>query len=302
MPFDQEVPCRRQRQSAKLLIWLLLLSLCLPVWANKDHQKAANKPDSLRIGTWNLEWFRPDYRPDQPQRRSNKDFQALAAIIHEIEPDILAIQEASSETFLGKIINPDQYTTVLENRDNDQRAGFLIRKSIAWTRHPDLNLDLGHQGLRRGVHIEVPLKQGSLHLLSIHLASGCWQGSPDSSKKGCLRLKRQFPALKNWLSSAAKDTDQVVILGDFNRRLSRQDTLWKQLSSAAKSHHNLQLLTEQITSHCPSKRKPGRLIDHILLSSVSKTAPQVIEYTWPASLHRERHLSDHCPLYMDFLP
>ncbi len=299
MQLSQEVPAKTAslvRLSDYPLIWLLLLTTAGLAFCK------TNKTESLRIGSWNIEWFRPEFRPNSPKFRTNKDFQALKKVIDTIKPDILAVQEVESREFLQRVAEPDHYTSILENRDSDQRTGFLIRKSIVWKRHPDVSLNIGHDGLRLGVHIELPGRSGSLHLLSIHLASGCWatETSLNSSQTGCLRLKRQLPTLKKWLHRYGQGNNQVVILGDFNRRLNANDAVWQHLTGKQTGKHRIHLLTGEVISRCPASLQPQALIDHIVISAPPDHAmPSVTEFHWSKKTQKNQLMSDHCPLYMD---
>ena len=289
----------RSKVPNKSYAGLLFLFVLLLLLTGKEVYAESNR---LRIATWNLQWLRPDYQPGSTTIRSERDYQGLKQIFESIAPDIMAVQEVASADLLARIAAPDQYQAILEDRDSDQRTGFLIRKNIFWTRHQDVSLNFGHRGLRQGTHIELSYNGRPIHLLSVHLATGCWEGSVKSSQKGCLRLKRQMPVLNQWLEKYGSEKSLAIALGDFNRRLSNSGEFWEGLSQSLPSNNTLSLFSPTLgkNSLCSSHQKPAKLIDHILLFGPPNAFPQsYIEHIWSKEEQNQLLLSDHCPLFVD---
>ncbi|MDV5168134.1 endonuclease/exonuclease/phosphatase family protein [Photobacterium rosenbergii] len=298
-----------------LLLWMIITS------GQVVAAVSPSKAKSLTLTTWNLNWL-TDQIPNEKSRptiplRSARDYQAMAAIINDISPDVFAFQEVANLQSIGKVISLDQYQIEFSSRKdkkNDeiwpQFVGFAIRKGIAYHRHPDLHqLDVwDNQYLRYGVDISL-FQQGkpTLRILAVHLKSGCY--SNRHRNKSCTVLKEQFEVLENWITKRQEQKQSFIILGDFNRRLaSMGDKFWQKLTSALTP--TPALITKDIESHCRSqaynKRKkqwevrqyPG-FIDHFVIDRRKQekdTEVSFSEYLYSDHQLRQFQLSDHCPL------
>ncbi|MCL6272112.1 endonuclease/exonuclease/phosphatase family protein [Sansalvadorimonas sp. 2012CJ34-2] len=294
MRLESEVP---QKSYGLVTRWLILAAL-LTIAPLTLGQNARNT-DSIRLATWNLEWLRPEFRPNSDLRRSEQDYQALRKEFIRLNPDILAIQEVASEEIMAKIAPSDQFQTILEYRDSEQRAGFTVRKNIPWKRHSDVPLDLGHDGLRNGVHISLMSNGHPLHLLSVHLPSGCHDGSLAQEKTGCLRLKRLVSPIRDWLLTYSRNGASAIILGDLNRRLKTEGEFWKAISQG----YEITSPTLNKNSFCAreihNRHKSRLLIDHIIIAGTFRSPP-ASEHVWSEAVGKNSLLSDHCPVYIDF--
>ena len=120
----------------------------------------------------------------------------------------------------------------------------------------------GNPYLHRGTHVVVGRGKRKLHVLSVHLKSGCWGASQDEQgREACIVLRTQMNALRDWIDERQANGERFAIAGDFNRRLTiPDDWAWKLPSS---EHRPLELATDGRQSRCDS-RFPN-LIDHIVL-------------------------------------
>ncbi|WEM45098.1 endonuclease/exonuclease/phosphatase family protein (plasmid) [Photobacterium sp. DA100] len=303
--------------ASKLLLALGLL-LSSPLLA----AASSNSTGTVTITTWNLNWLTADkangqQRADVPSRVAS-DYRALASVLNEISPDILAFQEVADPQSIGKVIPLNQYRIEFSSRKTQsnkgpwpQFVGFAIRKGIDYRRHPDLHqLDIwGNQYLRYGIDISLyPDGKNELRLLAVHLKSGCY--SNRHRNKNCTVLKKQFEVLKNWIAKRQEQQQSFIILGDFNRRLANKgDKFWTALTAELSSAPTL--ATNGITSQCRSqvynKRKrqwevrqyPG-FIDHFIVGSriqkKNTTEVPFSEYLYTEQQLKQYQLSDHCPL------
>lgn len=283
---------------------------------------------ALTLSTWNMEWLSD--KGDKIQgRRNQDDYFLMQTIVSVLNPDILAFQEVDSLSSLSKVIDKNQYHFFLSERSktfkhpqsSQQFTGWAVKKNIEVIDHPDLRaLGLstftsgGH--LRYGAYIEIkPPNSPPLHLLSIHLKSGCFD-DVKKRKKSCKKLKRQMDSLSVWITTRLAQNQEFVIAGDFNHYLN-EDNEWffkmlkKDISNAPLLH-----LSKNTKAHCEANRyqyrtkkwKPityKKLIDHIIVSPGvihQGEIPQAKQYQYSKQNVMTYRLSDHCPVYVKLPP
>ena len=174
-------------------------------------------------------------------------------------------------------------------------------------------LDVG--GLRYGTYIKLQVGLHRINVLSIHLQSGCFShkedgksASEDASqrlKTACRKLTEQVPIFEEWIDKRLQDGQALMVLGDFNRRLTvENDRVWREMADGDPG--TIELATAQ-EKPCCWDGYYKEFIDHILvgpktaqwLSSFqeivfSKAATKEGRAVW------EERLSDHCPLQATF--
>ncbi|MBW6396713.1 endonuclease/exonuclease/phosphatase family protein [Roseomonas sp. HJA6] len=281
----------------RLLTILLCALLALPVRAAE-----------LKLAAWNLEWLttkaagHPDLPSSRPAR-SSEDFARLRAYADRLAADVIAIQEVDGPLAAARVFDSTRYDFHFPAETDIQRAGFAWRRGLAVTRNPDvMALDLAptaRRSLRRGADITVRDGDGPpIRLLSLHLDGGCARDSvlqPDS--RDCQNLGRQATILRDWIAARRQEGIAFAILGDFNRRMARDDEFLGILTEAAP----LTRVTEGLSNPCQSRDSRTRpFIDHILLGGPARDwlvrdSFRVLVYAErdPAILAR---LSDHCPI------
>lgn len=124
-----------------------------------------------------------------------------------------------------------------------QRTGFVIDKArlaelgLTYRRLPDFEA-IGMESRRWAVWIllESPGVGGDpLHLLSLHLKSGCSFGRLEGrvEREQCRILVQQRGVLEEWIDARANVGDRFVLLGDFNRQLDQpNDDFWFEIDDA----------------------------------------------------------------------
>ncbi|SNS87955.1 MULTISPECIES: endonuclease/exonuclease/phosphatase family protein [unclassified Azospirillum] len=282
------------------LITLLTMSLLTFPAAAKD----------IRIATWNMGWLTlraseingPNRDPNRAiYQRSDADFAKLKAYAKQLDADIVALQEVDTLTAATKVFDPTEYDIVLADETDFQRAGWAIRKTVRYTRMPDLAaLDI-HDGkrwsLRKGVDVLFHLPSGDLRALAVHLKSGCF--SPKSQNDACPVLGEQMPIVSAWIDQRQTEGASLLVAGDFNRRLNKEDPLWKVLDNGPTP---LVLATEGKANACWAGEYPD-FIDQLVLGgpAASRIKPEsfrVLTYTETEKADKKR-ISDHCPVSVE---
>jgi endonuclease/exonuclease/phosphatase family metal-dependent hydrolase len=279
-----------------LLIAVLLL-LALPATAQE-----------LKLAAWNIAWLtaKPAGHPDLPRglrMREQRDLARLRAYAERLAADVVAIQEVDGPLAAARIFDATRYEFHFPAETDTQRAGFAWRRGLNVTRNPDVSaLDLvpnARRSLRRGADITVRSGDGPpIRLLSVHLDGGCAQGSvrrPDS--RDCQNLGQQAEILRGWIADRRREGVAFAILGDFNRRIERNDEFLATLGEAAP----LTRPTEGFANPCWARDGQARgFVDHILLGGAARG--WVVRDSFRVLVYAERDpalrdvISDHCPI------
>ena len=217
----------------RALLLFFLVILAVPATAQE-----------IKLASWNIAWLttKPSGHPDLPRdltTRTEQDFARLRAYAERLAPDVVALQEVDGPLAAARVFDATAYDFHFPAENDVQRSGFAWRKGLQVTRNPDLMaLDLrptARRSLRRGADITLHGANGArLRLLSIHLDGGCAQGSirqPNSSD--CQNLGQQAQILAEWITERRRENTPFVILGDFNRRFSREDDMLPLLNAAS---------------------------------------------------------------------
>jgi endonuclease/exonuclease/phosphatase family metal-dependent hydrolase len=260
----------------------------------------------LRLATWNLEWLGAPPEGDRPMR-GDLDYARLARYAETIGADVVALQEVASEEAAARVFDPARWRVHLTgDAGNPQRTGFAWRRGLPVEVLPDVvELALGRHGLRRGADVAVDTPAGRLRLLSVHLKSGCWDDAPGRSRGSCETLERQWPELERWIDARAAEGSAFAVLGDFNRRLSGHDRLWKAIDDADPPGADLTAAGDGRRPACWGGRYPA-FVDHLVFGAAA--ARLVVPGSFREHVYLEadaRHahkLSDHCPLSADLRP
>jgi endonuclease/exonuclease/phosphatase family metal-dependent hydrolase len=298
----------------------------------------AQQPDrltTLKIATWNLEWlvapatFKPlkdrcvpkgssayaDERRlpcDVAQRleRSSRDFATLAHYARQLDADVIALQEVDGVEAARLVFSG--YEFCFSGSHHLQNTGFAVRAGLPRRCAPDvMALSLG-DSVRRGAELVLfPGEARELHLLSVHLKSGCSTKSLASGDKSCDTLARQVPALEGWIDAQASAHRRFAVLGDFNRALleeagparsagGRLQQLWPEIDDGQPPDAALRNAAEgQPFRNCVPGQAHAAFIDHIVLGRTLAAAlvPGSFErVTFSAGDARHARLSDHCPV------
>jgi endonuclease/exonuclease/phosphatase family metal-dependent hydrolase len=289
----------------------------------------------LTLATWNLEWLMEprvirqlrascvsgDRLPRSGARvipcdvaetkeRSRADFAALARYAQRLDADVIAIQEVDGPVPASRLFTRHQFC--FSRRTHVQNLGFAIRKGLPFRCDADLHaLSLG-ETVRRGVQLTLnPGTAQEIHLLSVHLKSGCGRSALDSDRAECQSLAQQVPVLERWIDEQAAQGRLFAVLGDFNRDLKRESgparnpqgrlrSLWAEIDDGDPVGADLTLGADLGSfRNCTVAQNYSGFIDQIVLGQA--LAARVV----PGSLRRvtyenadaaTRRLADHCPV------
>lgn len=211
----------------------------------------------LTICTWNLEHLAAQ-NDSGCRPRQDSDYRALQNFAASLKADIIAFQEVENLAAARRVFEPSVYRVEISGRpDIDlgscsesrqrrrmQRTGFAIRRDLEekhgarFKRLPDVRSLACEPAQRWGVHIMLQsavAPKRSLHLLCIHLQSGCWY--KDLTYRGddspCSRLAAQVPRLEAWMDARASNNAEFIVLGDLNRQLDGLgDPVWEALDDS----------------------------------------------------------------------
>lgn len=270
----------------------------------------ATMAKDIKIATWNLGWLTlraseingPNADPKRAiYQRTDEDFARLHGYAAKLDADIIALQEVDTVEAAAKVFDPGEYTVILGDETDFQRAGWAVRKSVKFTRMPDLAaldlLDGQPRSLRKGVDVIFHLPGGDLRGLAVHLKSGCF--SPKNQNDACPVIAEQMPILSQWIDARQTEGTSLLVAGDFNRRLRDEDPLWKVLDNGPSQ---LKLVTADKANHCWAGEYPD-FIDQIILGGpVARRAKEgtfgVLVYS-ETSRDDKKRVSDHCPVSIE---
>ena len=242
--------------------------------------------------------------------RSTRDFETLARYARQLDADVIAVQEVDGPA-AARLVFPG-YEFCFTTRPHLQNNGFAIRAGLRYRCGSDLRaLSLG-DNLRRGAELILfPGEPGELHLLSIHLKSGCSTDLLNGPGRACAELARQVPALEAWIDEHARAGMRFGVLGDFNRDLlhdrgaARSATgqrlrLWPELDDGDPPEADLANAAENAPfRNCTPGQGHTGYIDFVILSRAlgARQLPGSFERLAYAPLDARRaRLSDHCPV------
>ncbi|KGJ89950.1 endonuclease/exonuclease/phosphatase family protein [Colwellia psychrerythraea] len=290
---------------------LTALALIMPLMSSFNTQA-----DEVKIASWNIAWL----GSHEYNQRSEADYQQLALYAKQLNADVIALQEVESEYWARKVFG-DDYDYYFSTKDWVQRVGVAVKKSQDFSVKAKeyKALDIGK--VRHGMDITLTKNDKTLHLLAVHLKSGCFANPLDKSsinampsksdkevrrKEACDKLNKQIEPLEQWINLHAEQNSAYIILGDFNRRFSQDISLkysedqglWQALNDEGQSA--LWTPTMTINSDCWDGYYKD-YIDHIIFSPKAKT--KYIDNSFKQLVFKEkytkklsRNLSDHCPI------
>lgn len=296
---------------------------------------AAQTASSLEIATWNLEWliapstFKPLKRTCVPQgepvqatarrlpcdvvfrlERSSRDFAVLARYARVLDADVIAVQEVDGVE-AARLVFPG-YEFCFSGSRHLQNVGFAIRAGIPKRCGRDVMSLALEDTVRRGVELVLyPGEPRELHLLNVHLKSGCSQKPLDAIDPPCQTLARQVPFLERWIDVQAAAGHRFAVLGDFNRELLRESRatssaagrlveMWPEINDGEPAGAGLtNVAAGRPFRNCVPGQAHAGYIDHILLGQTlarALIAGSFERVTFSAADARHARLSDHCPV------
>jgi endonuclease/exonuclease/phosphatase family metal-dependent hydrolase len=263
-----------------------------------------SSPDTLRLATWNVSYLDVLGGSDEAPR-TQADYDLLETYVARLDADVVALQEVRGVAGTQTIFPADAWSAECEDRNSAQNVCVLVRDGSGWqlTRNPDLvALNVGNANLRQGLDVTIS-KPGlaTLRVLAVHLKSGCFFGEDGS---GCPTFFEQIDVIEQWVDARAAAGEAYAVLGDFNRVMTADDVAWLELDDSDPANADL---TRSIPQGTPTPCWSDlftEFIDHIILDPTSAS--------WLAGSGQNPYdetdfdayylrLSDHCPLWADFV-
>ena len=303
-----------------------LVGMLLLIWAPVPGIAADR---TLTLATWNIEHLAADdgkgCRP-----RDASQYEDLRKYLNRTRADVVAFQEVENLSAAKRIFpvadydihiseRPSREFAACSNSANDrlmQRTGFAVRKDMSErlglraVRQPDVTeLEAAYGSGRRGVyllleHVDEGNKVATgapLHLLSIHLKSGCWyQAVEGNNLNPCDILNKQIDVLSAWINTRARSGQNFIIAGDFNRQLDQlSDAVWLRLEAGGKTgtYVDLEKALQGVKHPKPYKRKYPYAIDHVIYNQALDGL--VVEAKTSFDIEAGKY-SDHLPLFAVF--
>ncbi|WP_243444030.1 endonuclease/exonuclease/phosphatase family protein [Asaia prunellae] len=269
--------------------------LLLIVWALSRTVEAA----PVKIATWNLDWLTLLPTPGLPRdipHRSLRDWSELAAIGQRLNADILAVQEVSDLAALRRLFPSRDKTLILSQAPIAQNIGLVLQPPWHILAHDELPafdrspIHGGH-ALRPGLDVLIGNGIQTLHILVVHLKSGCWDRLWNENGHSCPILREQIALVSDWMAARENKGEAYVVLGDFNRRLTLHDPYFLKMTGSLKPV----LTTSGFASPCEGG---NYFIDHILLGGAARA--WLVRDSLRVLIYPPRDtaltLSDHCPV------
>ncbi|MEM7282229.1 MAG: endonuclease/exonuclease/phosphatase family protein [Pseudomonadota bacterium] len=206
----------------KPLILLVFALTLFPLSASADGH-------TIRIVTWNLEWFYDNNTRDDNStigrdfaapngREYNGRVIAVAEAVAEMQPTILALQEVENAKVVADIAVElaDEHglayeVAFVEGKDSytGQDVAFLVEEGLLFEasryRFPSAFRSRGYKDISKHLKLEVLVGDETITLISVHLIT-----SQDNRELQALTLR-------GWVENTVA-SENIVILGDFNTR------------------------------------------------------------------------------------
>jgi len=273
----------------------------------------------LKIASWNIVWL----GSHGFNKRIASDYLDLAKYAKQLDADVIALQEVESGEWASKVFG-DEYDYYFSTRNNAQRVGVAVKKSSGYsvTSTEYKELDVGY--VRYGMDITLAKGDEKFRLLAVHLKSGCFEKRLDNQsinamaissktakkkKNACVKLSKQLPHLEAWIDQRAKEDGPFIVIGDFNRRFSKdiansysdESGLWQAIDDEGAEDMWSPTLTTN--SECWGGYYKD-YIDHIVLDPKAKQryvegSFQQLVFEGKYTKMLSRSLSDHCPISVE---
>lgn len=288
-------------------------------------------PSTLRVATWNIEWFPAGQRRGSPDP-TNLQTAAVAALINEFQPDILAVQEIRNLKALEQLnrnlgLWPFSHlaaswfyrlnaTGTPLTDQIEQQCGILSR--YPWDEAWEIDftpLEEKPRPARGWLAARFRIRTATFTLYTGHLKSDYGADSPE--KAAAIRTQRAAAIrhLARDLERRQLDPyrDRIVVAGDFNADIATADrsleTVFDDLErlgfrSALQPPRRANAITVPAREGVPDV--PDLTLDYIFLSSAWGDPPPVQILAKGASKKKDIFggdgpglASDHYPVFVD---
>ena len=284
------------------------LVLALVAWATPSLPA-----ESIRVTTWNLQWFPNGSEKEAPPDEQEKRIAEAAEVLRPLNPDIIVLQEVKDYEAcarLAEAIRPQTYQVAICSAFKDpftrglgkQQVAILAKEpaQAAWMEHwksmDEIDPPRGFAfawfkigGIDLGVY--------SLHLKSNLIRRG------DRLAEGQKNIRKREVAVdqlikhtRDMIGRAMPMVRSFVIGGDFNTNpdqpnFAEEKTLVKLTDAGFLNPMEGMPLVERIT-HPGSGRYPDATFDYLFAANLSSARLRITPTT----------ISDHYPVTCDFAP
>lgn len=282
----------------RALFWCAILATATTGCATPNHD-----PQTVAIGTFNIEWLGDGIEPEQ-KPRTESDYAAIARIIEQSGADVMAVQEIENDSALGRLLHYlPSWHGLLGKHGRRQNVGVLYRSTVFCTASGDY-LPLAVDTARNRAGFIVHCRKGNFDwlMMVVHLKSTSRYDSTEQLRDLSIQQRRQqAQILATWIDSvlAAGSERDILVVGDFNDfpKRSQRPTL-----QALDGDTNVVFLTEGLFSCLDHRRKA---IDHILASrqAALRWLPErrrMIDHRAMLPDKQADRISDHCPVVGEF--
>jgi endonuclease/exonuclease/phosphatase family metal-dependent hydrolase len=315
----------------------LIAVAALVVAATGSTSRAA--APGLKLATWNLEWLltpetfdalKDHCSNDDTERRATRrqlpcdvvrnierggsDFAALRRYAERLDADVIALEEVDGPNAARQLFRRHEFC--FTGSVAVQNNGFAIRRGIPFRCEADVRgLSLGDSVRRGAVVVLYPGTAREIHLLGVHLKSGCARQPLTGTLQACRLLARQLPALEAWIEAQARAGHRFGVLGDFNRDLlgelptatrRPQPGVLAELNDGDPPGSTLfSAAGRGDFRNCAQGQRHSGFIDYILLSEplfLRRVPGSVERLVWTPEDAAHRILSDHCPVAVRIEP
>ncbi len=257
----------------------------------------------IRFATWNIYYLDKLGEGDQVQRTA-EDYVRLKKYVTELDADVIALQEIRGVDGVRTLFDELDWDVACENRNSSQNVCIVVRKSSQFKieRHPDLeSIRRGNPGLRAGVDITVarPGYQ-DIRILAVHLKSDCFIGT---TADGCEVYFNQIVELEKWIDARAETEQAFMVMGDFNRFLTADDSAWLEINDGQPARSTLKKSIAEGNAPCWGGMF-FNYVDHLILGDQTQiwlTESEQIVFEETDFEANYQTLSDHCPIWADLL-
>ena len=300
---------------------LSLLTCCATI-ALSACSTVTNPEESLVVATWNIEHL-AENNGQGCKARNETDYEQLKEYASNLKADVVALQEVESAKAVSRIFPEDEWQIIISDRPDSQtytcresgltstqqKTAFAVRNSLKIDSVEQLKaIAIPRPGLRQGIKLTVQHADEKLHIVNLHLKSGCFVDDYlDSDRESCAVLAQQVKILDDYLESQPLNQENWIVLGDFNHRLANPNNRFRKdlfhspglFADTSLPNKQLQNLTDGKTGCHPKYPAP---IDHIFISSALSTQynSESIKFHYFDNMNIDDMLSDHCALSARF--
>lgn len=164
------------------------------------------RTDSLRVATYNIQWFSEDAHPERVTR--------LNSVLRSVNADVVGVQEVQSRKALTQIFDSSYTIAIMDEPDEDQEVALAVRKPYTVESYTTLfrgkELDFPFPGKRDVLWAVVVSPKGEkFSVYVVHNKSrGGGRMNTDPQRQMAMGM------LAAWIAQRPKE--QHIVLGDFN--------------------------------------------------------------------------------------